>query len=252
MINGITPVWPAPTWVRAVTTTREGGVSTGPYRSLNLAQYVQDNPEYVALNRLKLSLAYNFQHEPAWLDQTHSTKVMEINDIAMIEENGLGLDADGAWTKLKEVPCVVLSADCLPLLLCDEQGSLVAAVHCGWRGILNGIIENAVKSIKPHAQGKILAWLGPAIGPECFEVGEEVREQFIDHDRQATIAFKPKQAGKWLGNMYQLAKNRLQQSDVSAIYGGDFCTYTDNERFYSFRRDRNTGRMATLIWLSTV
>ena len=162
----------------------------------------------------------------------------------------MGIDADGAWTKCLNVPCVVLTADCLPLLLCDTKGTVVSAVHCGWRGILNGIIENAVQAIKPHTQGEIIAWLGPAIGPDSFEVGEEVRQQFMQHDRYAQQAFKPKSSGKWLGDMYQLAKNRLHQSDIKAIYGGDFCTYTDAERFYSFRRDKDTGRMATLIWLA--
>ncbi|MBN9289007.1 MAG: hypothetical protein BGO43_10685 [Gammaproteobacteria bacterium 39-13] len=248
MVKGIEPNWPAPSWVRAVTTTREGGVSQGAYQSLNLALHVNDNPEKVVLNRLKLNQRYNLQHEPAWLEQTHSTRVVEIKGDEA--KSTLGIDADGAWTKCLNVPCVVLTADCLPLLLCDTKGTVVSAVHCGWRGILNGIIENAVQAIKPHTQGEIIAWLGPAIGPDSFEVGEEVRQQFMQHDRYAQQAFKPKSSGKWLGDMYQLAKNRLHQSDIKAIYGGDFCTYTDAERFYSFRRDKDTGRMATLIWLA--
>ena len=227
-MNGITPNWPAPTWVRAVTTTR----------SLNLV---------LAQDRTILSQDFNFMYEPIWLNQTHSSNVIEIKS----PKRERGPEADGAWTMLTGVPCAVLTGDCLPLLLCDSNGTIVAAVHCGWRGIAQGIIEKTVKQIGLNAQGEILAWLGPAIGQSNYEVGEDFREPFLKHDLRASIAFKEtEKPGKWLADIKELAKQRLQDSGVSAIYGSDLCTYTDPQRFYSYRRDKDTGRMATLIWLT--
>jgi YfiH family protein len=263
MLTRILPDWPAPNWVRAITTTREGGISQGSFASLNLAAHVKDNPISVAQNRLTLSQEYNFMYEPLWLHQTHSSSVVQVktphpNPLPQGERGheGIkfaehGIDADGAWTQLTGVPCVVLTGDCLPLLLCDSQGTLVAAIHCGWKGILGGIIEQSLKEIGLHAQGEILAWLGPAIGPQAFEVGNDVRDLFISQDLQASHAFKPiDKPGKWLADIYLLAKQRLQKVGVRSIYGGEYCTYTDQDRFYSYRRDGETGRMATLIWLA--
>jgi hypothetical protein len=251
MLTRILPDWPAPNWVRAITTTREGGVSQAPYASLNLARHVNDNAAVVAQNRLTLSQEYNLMFEPAWLHQTHSARVVRIKTPDFQADAEFGINADGAWTQLTGVPCVVLTGDCLPLLLCDSQGTLVAAIHCGWKGILAGIIENTIKEIGLHAQGEILAWLGPAIGPQAFEVGNEVRELFVQHDYQAIQAFQPTdKPGKWLADIYQLARQRLYRVGVRSIYGGEYCTYTDSPYFYSYRRDGETGRMATLIWLT--
>lgn len=247
----IVPNWPAPTWIRALTTTnKSGGVSTGPYEDFNLATHVQDDPLHVAANRLRLRQRLNLSHEPVWLEQTHSTRVEKVSKLTISP-----IDADGAWTQEKDLPCVVLSADCLPLLLCDTKGTLVAAIHCGWRGIAAGIIENTLNNILPKAQGELMAWMGPAMGPGNFEVGEEVRQQFLQWGLTAAQAFKPlrkadKWAGKWLADIYLLAKQRLQAGGVNAVYGGEYCTYADPQQFYSYRRDGVTGRMATLIWLA--
>lgn len=231
-----------------MSTTRIGGFSKDAFDSFNLGLHVNDNPHDVYRNRLLLSQSLNFMHEPIWLNQTHSTNVIELK---MTDEKNVSLDADGALTQLTYVPCVVLTADCLPLLLCDTQGTVVGAVHCGWRGIANGIIENALNAIRLKTNNDILAWLGPAIGQNHFEVGEEVREQFLKHNLSASSAFMPtKHPGKWMANLYTLASQRLNEMGVRQIYGGDYCTYTDAAQFYSYRRDKETGRMATLIWLA--
>lgn len=247
-MRGVSPNWPAPTWVRAITTTREGGVSKGSFVNFNLGLHVNDNPYHVARNRLLLSQSFNFKYEPQWLNQSHSTNVIEIKSTDT--NNAQQLEADGAWTKLTYVPCVVLTADCLPLLLCDTQGTFVGALHCGWRGIADGIIENAIKAIRLQSAGEILAWLGPAIGQNHFEVGEEVREKFLKHSLVASSAFVAGKPGKWMANLYTLAQQRLNDMGVHRVYGGDYCTYTDSSQFYSYRRDKETGRMASLIWLA--
>lgn len=231
MIKGIQPRWPAPTWVRSFITTRE--------EDFNLGSGAVD----LNLNRLKLKNHFNYRHEPLWLQQTHSNRVVTA------QKSNSPLDADGTWTNQPELPCVVLTADCLPLLLTDTVGSFVCALHCGWRGILNGIIENAIQSIQP--KGDLLAWMGPAIGPAAFEVGEDVRQPFMAQDPRADIAFKQSsKPNKWLTDLVLLAKLRLQAQGVNAIYGGEWCTYSDPVRFYSYRRDKQLGRMGTLIWLS--
>lgn len=226
MIHTLSAHWPAPTWIKAITTLRD-------------ADHSQPG------DRLKLSQALNLQHSPVWLKQTHSIKVIE----AKVEIPST-IEADGAWTSQPKVPCVVLTADCLPLLLCDTAGKVVAAVHAGWRGLLQGIIENAVRAMQSEAKGEIIAWLGPAIGQSCFEVGSEVRDQFIDEDLKSAVAFTPgAQAGKWLADLYALARVRLNRCAVTKIYGGHFCTYCEHSRFFSYRREKVTGRMATLIWI---
>ena len=247
-MKGLQPNWPAPTWVRAMSTTRIGGVSKDAFDSFNLGLHVFDNPNDVYQNRLQLSQSLNFMYDPIWLNQTHSTHVIELKKP---DVKDLSLDADGALTQLTYVPCVVLTADCLPLLLCDTQGTVVGAIHCGWRGIANGIIENALNAIRLKTNNDILAWLGPAISQNHFEVGDEVREQFLKHNLAASSAFIPgERPGKWMANLYILASQRLNEMGVRQIYGGDYCTYTDAARFYSYRRDKETGRMATLIWLA--
>lgn len=242
MIETIIPDWPAPAHVKAHTTTRQGGLSTEAYTSLNLAAHVGDDPQTVLANRQLLKQTLNLPNEPCWLTQVHSIEVVSSHTAT------LDRPADAVYTHQTNQICVVLTADCLPVLFCDQQGTWVAAAHAGWRGLANGILENTVRSahIPPN---EMLAWLGPAIGPEMFEVGDEVRQAFIHVLPEASKAFKPSQNGRWLADLYLLAKQRLQQQGVMNIFGGDFCTYTDEQRFYSYRRDKVTGRMASLIWL---
>ncbi|AUL99456.1 peptidoglycan editing factor PgeF [Zoogloeaceae bacteirum Par-f-2] len=245
-LDFIVPQWPAPARVRAIVTTRNGGVSQGRYASLNLATHVGDDPGAVAANRALLRS--RLPTEPVWLEQVHGT------NIVMAEfapgERCLPPVADGAWTRQPGVVCAVMTADCLPVLFCDDAGSVVAAAHAGWRGLCAGILERTVEAMHV-APARIQAWLGPAIGPGAFEVGTDVRSAFLQHDSGATAAFVAgKEPGKWLADLYLLAKIRLARAGVIDVFGGGFCTYTDAERFYSYRRDGATGRMASLIWLA--
>jgi polyphenol oxidase len=235
----IIPDWPAPANVKALQTTRAGGVSTGNYTSLNLGDHVKDNPLHVAHNRQSLSPF--LPTEPVWLKQVHGIRVIDASTSSCLEA------ADASFAARKEVVCVTMTADCLPVLLCDEAGTVVAAIHAGWRSLCDGVIEATVKAM-PVEPGYLMAWLGPAIGPDAFEVGSEVREQFIAQDAQAGTAFRPHN-NKWLGDLYIIARQRLQALGVTRIYGGGLCTYSEPESFFSFRRDGETGRMATLIWL---
>jgi YfiH family protein len=244
-LNFITPNWPAPANVKALQTTRAGGVSVAPYASLNLGAHVNDDGNTVAHNRQLLS-PY-LPSEPVWVNQVHGIEVIDAANSGCLE------NADASFTTKNNVVCATMTADCLPVLLCDTDGTVVAAVHAGWRGLCDGVIESAIGKM-PVQANHILAWLGPAIGPNAFEVGDDVREQFIQKDSQAVSAFKP-QGDKWLCDMYSIAKQRLNNIGVTKIYGGsineDFCTYTDEARFFSFRRDNVTGRMASLIWLAS-
>lgn len=243
-VHFIQPNWPAPVNVKALQTTRMGGVSLAPYASLNLGAHVNDDTAAVATNR-QLLMPY-LPSEPVWVNQVHGIEVIDAAQSTCLQ------NADAAFTTQLNVVCVTMTADCLPVLLCDKAGTVVAAVHAGWRGLCDGAIEAAVHKMQVP-KSEILVWLGPAIGPNAFEVGEEVRAQFIQHDQQATQAFKP-HGDKWLCNMYLIAQQRLNALGVTQIYGGgvneDFCTYTDEARFFSFRRDNITGRMASLIWLT--
>jgi len=238
----LVPEWPAPPRVHACTTTRLGGVSEGPYASLNLAAHVGDDPEQVAENRRRLLQALRLPAMPLWLQQVHGTTVV----------NAVGAKpdcmADASYADREGAVCVVMTADCLPLLLCSDDGTRVAAVHAGWRGLLEGVIENAVRALGSPGK-RLLAWLGPAIGPGAFEVGDEVRAAFVAADPTAATAFVPSPAGRWLADIYDLARQRLACVHVDAVYGGHWCTVGDAERFYSYRRDGVTGRMASLIWL---
>lgn len=241
----IQPDWPAPANVKALQTTRLGGVSQGVYASLNMGEHVKDDPMHVARNRQLLNAF--LPSEPVWLNQVHGTRVIDAALSSCLES------ADAAFTERKQVVCVTMTADCLPVLLCDTQGTVVAAVHAGWRSLCDGVIEATIQAMlakQPALKAEqILAWLGPAIGPQAFEVGREVRAQFMAKAPQAEQAFVP-HGDKWLGNLYLIAQQRLQVLGVSHIYGGSECTYTDEARFFSFRRDGDTGRMASLIWLS--
>ncbi|MCW8330643.1 peptidoglycan editing factor PgeF [Photobacterium sp. SDRW27] len=238
----IFPDWPAPANVKAVTTTRLGGVSQQPYQGLNLGLHVGDNAKHVQRNRMLLQQELGLADSPAWLNQIHSNSVLELNASLSVVP-----DADGSYTQVAGITCIAMTADCLPVLFCDKAGSQVAAVHAGWRGLADGIIEAALDKFTVPAE-QILVWLGPAIGPDAFEVGSEVREQFMVALPQAEQAFKP-HGEKWLADLYLLARQRLQQRGITDIYGGEYCTFGDPELFYSYRRDGVTGRQASLIWL---
>jgi len=238
--NFIIPNWPAPANIKALQTTRTGGLSQIPYHSLNFGDHVGDDALTVASNRQLLNPFV--PAEPLWLKQIHSTIAVDATLASCLPE------ADAVYSKQKNVVCAVMTADCLPILLCDKTGTTVAAIHAGWRGLLNGVIESTIKSLEIAPQN-ILAWFGPAIGPTAFEVGRDVYDGFNHHDARSIQAFTlQNQSQKWLANIYQLARLRLESIGVRSISGGDDCTYSDKERFFSFRRDGDTGRMATLIW----
>lgn len=238
-LDFIIPNWPAPANVRALQTTRLGGVSNSPYDSLNFGLHVNDNPIHVAKNRQLLSEF--IPSEPVWLNQVHGIQVIDAANTGCLP------DADASFTTQKNVVCVTMTADCLPVLLCDRAGTVVAAVHAGWRSLCDGVIEATVNKMSANPKD-IMAWLGPAIGPSAFEVGAEVRAQFIAKDAQAESAFIG-HGDKFLGNLYQIARQRLNKLGLTQIDGGDMCTFSEPEHFFSFRRDGDTGRMATLIWL---
>lgn len=241
-LQWLTPHWPAPDRVRALVTTRAGGFSTGPYAGLNLGDHVGDDPEAVARNRRLLTRALGLPGEPLWLRQVHGC------DVARAGRDGPGCEADAAVATAPGQVCGVLTADCLPLLLCDRAGTRVAAVHAGWRGLAGGVIEEALDDMGGDPT-QLLCWLGPAIGPDAFEVGPEVRDAFLATDPGDATAFRPSPAGRWLADIYTLARRRLARRGVGYVGGGEYCTVSDPVRFYSYRRDGVTGRMASLIYL---
>ena len=238
----IYPDWPAPVNVKAATTTRLGGVSRPPYDSFNLAGHVGDEPDAVQQNRDSLQQRLQLPAVPVWLNQVHGDTVVDA------DRCGERPAADAGFCTRTGLVCAVQTADCLPVLLCDRDGTRVAAAHAGWRGLAGGILERSVMALDTDP-GQLLAWLGPAIGPLAFEVGDEVRQVFVDQHAQAAGAFSTTTGGCWLADLYRLARIRLQAVGVDAVYGGGFCTFSDPERFYSYRRDGTTGRMASLIWL---
>lgn len=236
----IVPDWPVPERVRALITSRNGGRSTGPYASMNLGLRVGDDPDTVVANRRLLK--HFLPAEPRWLDQVHGTTV--INAEAVID----AVRADASVTRRAGCVSVVMVADCLPILFADRTGSVVAAAHAGWRGLCAGVIENTIRALAtpPH---DLFAYLGPAIGPSAFEVGNEVRDAFVAVDQAAIWAFHPHGAGKWLADLFVLARQRLAKAGLLNIYGGGQCTYSDPTRFFSHRRDKVSGRMAALVWI---
>ncbi len=236
----IIPDWPAPANVKSLQTTRLGGVSSAPYDSLNLGDHVGDAPLVVARNRMLLNSL--LPGEPVWLEQVHGTFVANADVADCLPQ------ADACIARYRDAVCVVMTADCLPVLLCDTQGSVVGAAHAGWKGLAAGVVEAAVQ-VMDVAPQNLMAWLGPAISQQAFEVGAEVRAVFVDADPQATAAFVPGRQGKWMADLYALARMRLNALGITHIYGGGFCTYREHERFYSYRRDGVTGRMGTFIWL---
>lgn len=244
MKSFIKPNWPCSPNVHAYTSLRLGGVSTAPYDEFNLGEHVGDNPENVSTNRSLLKTLLNLPDEPVWINQTHSTITIEACPQNRYQE------ADASFTQESNRICTIMTADCLPLLLCHRKGTHVAAIHAGWRGLANGVIESCLDQLNCNPED-LLAWLGPAISRHHFEVGEEVRAQFLQCMPQANHAFTPSyRPNHWLADLYELARLRLKQRGVTHIYGGDHCTYANKSLFYSYRRDgSNTGRMATLIWM---
>ncbi|HZV55751.1 MAG TPA: peptidoglycan editing factor PgeF [Rhodocyclaceae bacterium] len=230
MTDFLIPDWPASARVRALVTTRAHG---------NLADHVGDQESAVAARRAMLRR--HLPDEPLWLRQVHGVRCVRAEDIVV------GVEADASAARTPGRICAVLTADCLPVLLCDEAGSVVAAAHAGWRGLAAGVIEATVAAMAVPGE-RLLAWLGPAIGPSAFEVGNDVMAAFTSHDAGASAAFLATPNGKWCCDLYALARRRLNAVGISRIFGGGLCTFTDRERFYSYRRDGTTGRMASLIW----
>jgi YfiH family protein len=237
----IEPDWPAPQRVKALVTTRNGGVSLGAYAGLNLGTRVGDDPQAVSENRARLRAL--LPSEPRWLQQVHGIDVVQA-DRAAAEPI-----ADGAFTDVASVVCAVQIADCLPVLFCDRAGTRVASAHAGWRGLSAGVLERTVSSLGVPPN-ELMAWLGPAIGPQKFEVGADVFEKFTAGDPKTVAAFKLLRDGKWLADLFALARHRLSLSGVTAIFGGGLCTFSDPARFFSHRRDRVTGRQGAFIWIA--
>ncbi|MGE5945660.1 MAG: peptidoglycan editing factor PgeF [Betaproteobacteria bacterium] len=235
------PDWAVPANVRALQTTRQGGVSTAPWASFNLGDHVGDDPVAVAANRE--ALRSRLPAEPIWLTQVHGTVAVDV------DRRPKNAEGDAAVARQPGRICAIMTADCLPVLCCDRSGSVVGAAHAGWRGLLAGVLESTVAAMAVPP-GEVLAWLGPAIGPQNFVVGEEVRSAYVAHDPQAVDAFAPCSSGKWLCDLYRLARQRLQRIGVEAVSGGRECTFSDSGRYFSYRRDGVTGRMASLIWLA--
>ncbi len=242
----IAPDWPAPARVHACVSTRYGGFSTGPWAAFNLATHVGDDPRTVARNRERLRAALALPAEPQWLEQVHGCEVVEA------AAGGAPVRADACWSAAAGVVCAVLTADCLPVLLCDRAGSTVAAVHCGWRGLAHGVLAAAIRRL-PVPAGELLAWLGPAIGPRAFEVGAEVRTAFLECHDHASVrdAFVPlcDGAARYHADLYALARAELARLGVRRVYGGGWCTHATPELFWSYRRDGVCGRMASLVWI---
>jgi YfiH family protein len=261
-INWVQPEWPAPAGVRALSTIRSGGVSAAPYASLNLGGHVGDSLAAVAENRRRLKTAAGLPTEPAWLKQVHGTRVVDLEVAGDLDAAG-SRDVAGALTASAPGPldqadasfsrqpgriCAILTADCLPIVLAADSGDLVAAAHAGWRGLAGGVIEATVKALQV-APETLMAWLGPAIGPRHFEVGAEVREALLAGDPGADSAFVPNARGRFMADLSALAGRRLTALGVGRVYGGGQCTYAEEDRYFSHRRDGVTGRQATLIWL---
>lgn len=237
----IIPDWPAPSGVRGLMTVRTGGVSLAPWASLNLGDHVNDDPAHVAANRARMRAW--LPDEPVWLNQVHSARVVEAGSEPRPA-------ADACFSRTPGRVCAVLTADCLPVLFCDRAGSVVAAAHAGWRGLAGGVLEATVAAMAVPP-GDILAWMGAAIGPAAFEVGDDVREAFLALHPATAAAFVPQGLpGKWLADIYALARIRLAHVGVNAVSGGERCTFTESDSFFSYRRDGVTGRMASAVWLA--
>lgn len=239
------PDWPAPAGVKACVTRRDGGVSEGNFASFNMGIRSGDNPEHVRANREQMRNDFGWANKPQWLLQVHGTHVVKAS------ASGEEQEGDAVWTDASAQPCAVLTADCLPVLFCDRSGTRVAAAHAGWKGLQAGVLENTLQAMGCPAS-EMVVWLGPAISQKHFEVGPEVRDAFIRADTAAGAAFVPGKEDRWFGDLYLLARQRLQTAGVTAIYGGDFCTVEQESQFFSYRRDgKESGRLASVIWLQS-
>lgn len=241
----LTPDWPAPNYVQALSSTRLGGVSKPPYDSLNLGSHVGDDASLVRQNRLMLKELAALPNEPDWLHQVHGQGVVQASN-----DRQKPVDADASWTDAAGVVCAVQTADCLPVLFCCKTQPKVAAAHAGWRGLSAGVLEQTLASLNVNPQ-EIMAWLGPAIGPAAFQVGTEVREAFVSQHASAAAGFVA-DGERWLADIYALARIRLAACGVNEIYGGGHCTFREDDLFFSYRRDKTTGRQASMIWIDEV
>ncbi len=241
----ITPDWPAPPGVRAAFTLRTGGVSAVPYDSLNLGSAIGDSPEAVTENRRLVREALRLPTEPVWLEQVHGTHVVALGGTA---EGGAVPKGDASVARGPGRVCAIRVADCMPVLFAARDGAVVGAAHAGWRGLAGGVLEATVQQMGVPAS-ELIAWMGPAIGQANFEVGEDVRLAFTAADPEAASAFLPNARGRWQCDLYTLARRRLAAMGVSGVYGGGWCTFADSERFFSYRRNSQCGRMAALIWM---
>ncbi|GFE88239.1 peptidoglycan editing factor PgeF [Steroidobacter agaridevorans] len=262
MADWITPDWPAPPNVKAAATLRTGGVSQGAFSSLNLGSHVGDEPAAVAENRCLLGAALELPAEPTWLNQVHGINVVDANSSNVDggphdQDNPASAEgatpeapptADASVARGAGAVCVVMTADCLPVLFCDRDGMRVGAAHAGWRGLAGGVLGATIKALDVPPS-RLMAWLGPAIEQDAFEVGGEVHEAFLKLAADNAAAFKANARGRWQADLYQLARNELTRLGVTAVYGGGFKCFADSERFFSYRRESRTGRMASLVWL---
>jgi len=250
--NFLIPDWPAPAQVKSAIILRSGGCSRAPFESNNLALHVEDNASDVQKNRDGLVDSLALPAQPLWLNQCHGT------DLVYVPQASQAASADGSYSDTANTVCAILTADCLPVLFCNQSGSQVAAAHAGWRGLCGGILRKTVATFK-HSPDQVMAYLGPAIGPQVFEVGAEVLQAFLhsaqnaQHNQAVIAAFKAVDgsADKYLADLYALARAELAASGVIEIYGGNYCSYSDSERFYSYRRESKTGRNASLVWLQS-
>lgn len=236
----IIPDWPAPPGVKAFITTRAGGVSLGSYASFNIGIRSGDAERAVIANRERLRAS--LPAAPKWLRQVHGTVVVDADALADIPE------ADASVARRPGTVCVIQVADCVPVLFSDRNGQTIAAAHAGWRGLSGGVLENTVErmAVPPSS---VMAYLGPGIGPRAFEVGADVRDAFLAHDAAASVAFTPHAPGKWMADLYRLARQRLAALGIESVHGGGFCTHSDPKRFFSYRREKASGRMAAVIWM---
>jgi YfiH family protein len=247
----ITPRWPAPQGVRAAFTLRMGGVSVGPYDSLNLGAGIGDSVDAVEENRRRVRTKLRLPDEPVWLEQVHGVEVVEIGHdgalAAVGDGHGSPPKADSSVTRVAGRVCAIRVADCMPVLFAARDGSAVGAAHCGWRGLAAGVLEATIRRIGIPAS-ELIAWMGPAIGPDHFEVGDDVRTGFLARDEDTYTAFVANARGRWQCDLYALARRNLAALGIEEIFGGGWCTFSEADRFFSYRRDGQCGRMAALIW----